>query len=560
MGVGMKLADMIPLGVRYDEIGGVNVFWKGFTFTPTNAATATPVGDRLSGERDYGVDIGDGSGSTLIGSCVSWIANAFVQTYPVVMRYRGADRFGEADRRHPAARLIRRPTLDPDTGRSSYSWIPLIQATVLSLVVDGNSYWLKRRSLSGAVVQLWYVPHWMIEPIAESGSTRYIDFYRYRPGGRTIELPPSEVVHFRDGLDPDNVRKGMSKTKKLLREIYTDEAAARFTASLLRRHSVPGIIVAPKMPLENPDDAKDVQRRLDEDFTGDNRGRSMALLGPADVFPYGFSPEQMKLGDLRDIPEERVSAATGVQAAVVGFGSGLQSTKVGATMAELVDLSWQNGALPPIRLVQAEATEQLLPDFDDVTEDDEILFDTSHVPIMADYHTKIAQKHEVLVKGGIEMRSEARRANGLKTGADDDVYVLASGAQVVKPDGSPLFEPPKPDPAPSLPVPIAQPALMAGKSMEMKPIGPFADFAACVAHMRSADGGSHSEESARKICGAMEAEANELTPRQVEVAKLLAEGVLHKNIAVRLRVSDRTAERDIAAVREWQKVAVAAGS
>ena len=41
------------------------------------------------------------------------------------------------------------------------------------------------------------------------------------------------------------------------------------------------------------------------------------------------------LAQIRNIAEERVTAALGVPAAVVGFGSGLEQTKVGATMREL---------------------------------------------------------------------------------------------------------------------------------------------------------------------------------------------------------------------------------
>lgn len=481
--------------------------WKGVTFTPVQSATTLYSGTgRIAGEREYTSDVGDGSYSSLIEACVSWIANAVTQALPVVVTYKGPERFGVYDRQHAAARLIRRPTYDPRLGRSYYSWIPLIQATVLSLVVDGNAYWLKRRSAINRVVQLWYVPHWMIEPYRVQGAAEYLSYYRYRFGAQSFEVPPADIVHFRDGLDPDNTLRGLSKTKMLLREIYTDEAAAQFTASLLRRHAVPGIVVAPKMPLENPADADEVQRRLDSDFTGENRGRSMALKGPADVYPYGFSPEQMKLGDIRDIPEERVSVSTGVQAAVVGFGAGLQSTKVGATMAELVDLSWQNGALPRTRLIAAEATEQLLPDFGENSEDTQIEFDTTHVPIMADYHFKVAQKHELLVKGGIETRSQAKQAMGMKTVPDDDVYVLQAGVTMVNPDGTPVYEPPKSEPAPAaVPAPAAALALPSGDTTPAKG----------------------------------------LTAREHEVAELVVKAMTNRQISEQLVISERTVDRHL---------------
>lgn len=508
----MSIKDIVPFGVRYGDDGSLGLYWKGYTFTPANtAAVNSPGYGRLSGERDYGIDIGDGSGSSLIEACVSWISNAFTQAHPAVVRYKGPDRFGEYDRRHEAARLIRRPTYDVAMGRSFYSWIPLVQATVASFVVDGNAYWLKRRSLTDAVVQLWYVPPWMIEPMAESGNPAFIAYYRYRPGGSTFELPVRDVVHFRDGLDPDNVRKGVSKTKKLMRELYTDERAAHWTAALLQKHAIPGLILAPKEPLSNPEDANEVQRRLDTDFTGDNRGRSMVLRGPTEVTEYGFSPEQMQLGDIRDIPEERVAATLGIPAAVVGFGAGLQSTKVGATMAELVDLAWQNGVLPRMRLFGQELTEQLLPDFGETSEDVEIVFDTTQVPIMAEYHKSIAAKHEILMKSAVEMRSQAKRALGLPTTSDDDVYVVQAGVTFVKPDGSPLFEPPKPAP----------PAVSASTQMPM-------------------------------LASGMQSAAKSLTERQADIADMLHDGVVQKKIAADLNISERTVAREVAVIRRQQ--------
>ncbi len=247
-----------------------------------------------------------------------------------------------------------------------------------------------------------------------------------------VRGPLQDLVHFRDGLDPQNPRKGRSKVKLLLREIYTDEQAARWTASLLRNQAVPGLIVSPQLPLANDADAEEVNLRLQMQFSGDRVGAPIVLKGPANVHQYSFSPEQMKLGDLRDIPEERVSAVTGVPAAVVGFGTGLQMTKVGRTLEEMVDLAWQNAVLPRSRVLAAELSEQLLPEFEAGAVDEvEFAFDTSAVPIMADYWLKVAQKHELLVRAGIERRGEARRAVGLEAGARDDVYLLNADAAEV---------------------------------------------------------------------------------------------------------------------------------
>lgn len=497
MAIDRKDYDMIPLP---KIIGSALKFLrKGFTFYPADLGYWN-----VSGTNDS--MIGDGSGSSLVEACVSWISNQVTATTPAVRRRSVSDPIGEIEWDHPAAQLVLDPTFDARTGRATYSWIPLMQATMTSFVVSGNAYWRKRRSAVGRPVQLWYLPYAMVTPRQVQGSRPHpeVDYYELRYGGETERLRPEDVIHFRDGIDPFNPLLGVSKLRSLLRELYTDEAASRWTERLLRNEAVPGLILSPDVgaaPMSE-EDAKEVRARIDQDFTGENRGRTMVFGAPTKVHQYSFSPDQMKIADLRDPPEERVSAALGVSAAVVGFGSGLQTAKVGATMGELVDLSWQNGVFPRTRLLAAELTGQLLPDFgEEHRGGPQFVFDTSEAPIMADYQNKIAEKHERLMRSNIETRAEARRAVGLKAGKDDDVYILQAGVTVNNPDGTPQVEPPEP-PAPA---PLAIPA-------ENPP-------------------------------------AKSLTDRQADIADMLEAKMAHKNIAAELGISERTVAREVAAIR-----------
>jgi HK97 family phage portal protein len=490
-------------------VRSLEAFRKGLTFTPLPPGGWTwGSTSGLSGEQTYS-EVGDGSRSSLVEACVSWIASAATQTHPSVLRYDRDEDLGTIDRTHPAARLMRRPTYDARVGRSYYSWIPLIQATLTSFTVAGNAYWRKRRSATRLPVQLWYQPYGTVTPHRRDFSSYFVDYYEVRNGARTERVQPEDMIHFRDSLDPLNPMMGISKLRTLFREIFSDETAARWTASLLRNEAVPGLILAPDSGAATMtvDEAKLVKEEIEAKTTGDNRGRMMVFGAPTKVQQYGFSPEQMKLGDIRDIPEERVSAVLGVSAGVVGFGAGLQTAKVGATMGELVDLSWQNGVLPRLRLMAAELTEQLLPDFGE-GEDLEFIFDTSRVPIMADYQNKVAEKHERLVRSNIEQRGEARRAVGLKAGPKDDVYTLQAGVQVMNPDGTLQVEPPAPPtpaPAPELPKPDAQLALPAPKA---------------------------------------------LSKRETEIAGMIARGRTTKAIAAELGISGRTVEREISGLME----------
>lgn len=502
----------------------LEVFRKGISFSPLSSGASWGYYVGLSDERGYNADVGDGSRSSLVEACVSWIANAVGQTHPAVLHYFPDDDHGEIDRRHAAARLVQHPTYDYRLGRSYYSWIPLIQATISSFTVTGNAYWSKRRSDTDKVVQLWYVPPWMVTPHRKNFSTYLVDYYIVRTGATEQQVLPRDMVHFRDGLDPYNPLLGLSKLRTLLREIFTDEEAARWTSTLLRRQATPGLVLSPEVGAANAmteDEAKLVKERLDADFTGDNRGRSMVLGAPTKLQQYGFSPDQMKLGDLRDIPEERISAALGVPAAVVGFGAGLQTAKVGATMGELVDLAWQNGALPRTRLLAAELTEQLLPDFGDEP-DLEFVFDTSDVPIMADYRKKEAETLDVLMRWSVMKRGEARRRLKLPMGVRDDVYVLSSGLTEV--DATKTIE--------------AAPAV--------KPVTETAPAPAAVAQGTA---------PAPPALPSGKAPPKALTDRQADIAELLDTGVVQKKIAADLEISERTVAREVAAIRQWREMA-----
>lgn len=265
---------------------------------------------------DYANQVGDGLGSSTVVAPVLWVARNFPEAPILVERYKGQEL--EAVPNHKMANLIRRPN-------AHYSGRLLWMATMISYQIDGNAYWVKVRANNGGVTELWYVPHWLIRPKIERDSTGYIDYYEYRPGGPDVlRLDPSDVVHFRFGLDPRDTRRGLSPLASLLREIFTDDEAAAFTASILKNLGIPGILISPKEPgTISADEMIETKEALKNKFTGDKRGEPLVLSGPTELVQFGFNPQQMDLKTLRRIPEERVTAVFGIPAVVCGLGAGL---------------------------------------------------------------------------------------------------------------------------------------------------------------------------------------------------------------------------------------------
>lgn len=355
-------------------------------------------------------EVGDGTSSDLVITPIRWLQRAFKEAQIVVL---SDDEIVEND---PLPALI-------DTPNEFYSCDTLFAGTIYSLSTGGNAYWLKVRNGNGGVAELWWIPDTLIEPKWPDESNVFISHYEYNVGGLKIELEPEDVIHFRDGVDPQNMRKGLSPLRGLLREIWTDNEAAVFTAALMRNGGVPGVVISPDEPgvTITPDQAEQAKEKFTNEFTRERRGKPIVMSGKTKVQQFGFNPQQMDLSPLRNVSEERVTAALGVPAAVVGFGAGLETSKVGATMRELRQLAWHNGVIPLQQIVASTLQRSLLPD---LSKGQVVEFDNSDVAALADDENKHVERVVSLVKGGVWTRAEGRTETGKEAGPNDDVYLL----------------------------------------------------------------------------------------------------------------------------------------
>lgn len=382
----------------------------------------------LPGERSYKAIVGDGMNNSIIAATVLWIARNYPKAPVKLERITGAETT-ERVRSHPFLSLMRQPN-------PYYAGVTLDWAMIVSFVTDGNAYKLKRRTSSGRLAEEWYVPHWMMEPKWPSDGSAYLSHYDYMPGaGRVYEVKPQDVVHYRYGLDPHNTRKGMSPLKSLLREVYTDEEAARFSASLLHNLGIPGLIVSPRNETIAPADADAAKAKLTQEFGADNRGGIFVPYGPTDVEMIGFNPEQLDLGAIRDIPEERVTAVLGIPAAVVGFGTGLQATKVGATMREMREIAWEDGIMSLHTVLAPEMRRSELSEFVDRIAEWEVGFDYDDVPELSDTVDDRSARLLDGVKAGAALVADWRGEVGLEVRDHDRVFLRPFAALEVQ-DGA----------------------------------------------------------------------------------------------------------------------------
>lgn len=394
----------------------------------------------------------DGLDANVLMAPILWILRSFTQAQAVVQKRRAGEWHTIED--HPAAELLSRanPYYDGDA---------LMKGALLSFCFDGTSYMLKARGGLLDVRELWYEPHWTIEPKWPRDNSVFISHYELTRNGTKVKLRPDDVIPLRFGLDPRNPRKGLSPLKVLLREIMTDEEASVFAHAILSNMGVPGGVLSPESGEQLPSEEDVIaMKEYMKNFRGNDRGEWLALGTPTKVQQFGFDPNRLQLGSLRDISEERVCAVLGVPAAVVGFGAGLQQTKVGATMRELVRLARVNCIEPMQNTIARQLNKHLLPEFESKPQNFRIVFDNSDISMFQEDETERAKRAGQLVKDGVITVSQGQAMAGQKVDESQAYYLrplnmhhVKAGEEPTDPskeesgNGSDPSPAPSPDPA-----------------------------------------------------------------------------------------------------------------
>lgn len=372
---------------------------------------------------NFARDVGDGTGSSSIMGPVQWIQRTFPEA-PLMVTKASAVSVNQEVVDHPLTKLINEPN-------KFYGGSHLWMATIFSWCLSGNAYWYKVRNRIGDVIELWYIPHWYLTPKwPDDRRDVYISHYEHKVGSQKINLPVSEVVHFRHGIDPRNERMGLAPLNSVIREVWSDDEASNWIASLLRNSGIPGIVISPDGQNNVGAliaDASDVKEKLRDLFTGDRRGEPIVMRGPTKITEYGYDPSKMDLSTVRNTAEERACAVLGIPAAVVGFGTGLENSKVGATMKEFVRMAWTDGIMPMQRIMANEVRRSLLTDFTDAPEKFAVGFNYANVAALQEDQTALFTRANQGVTRGWLTVAHAKRMVGQDVEDTDEVYLRGIG-------------------------------------------------------------------------------------------------------------------------------------
>ena len=376
-------------------------------------------------------DIGDGSNNSAVVACLNVLATSFAEPRPLVFTDT-EDGDQEVVRKHPLSKLLERP--NPFTSGNL-----LAHYMVVALSAYGDAYLYKNRNSDGNVVQLIPLMPNLVEPKGDEDTL--ITHFKYAPhgglGGNSIVVPTNDIVHIRNGIDPNNHRRGFAPLKSVLREILGDEAAGQYAAALLHNMAVPGVILSPKddsMGGPSKEEAEAISAMYKQKFGGKNRGAPMILSGSMNVEVVSFSPDQMNLTELRKLPEERVSAVLGVPAILAGLGAGLDAATYNNTR-ELREFFTEQKLVPLWKSVASELTHQLLrKDFED--DDLYVKYNLDDVRALSQDKDDIYKRMNTAVQGGWITIAEARKQAGLNTDETHELYLRPMNMVERSVDGS----------------------------------------------------------------------------------------------------------------------------
>lgn len=412
---------------------------------------------------NYRHELGRLDNSSLVMAVCNWTGINLAEALPVVTKPDGKG-VPQVELQHVASDLIRRPN-------PFHIWADYCLVGAFSWWM-GNWYMKKVRDISGQVIELWYIPHFLIEPRWPSDgrtpqvpmeeveiSNTFLTHYQYNIPGRSPELiKKADMVHIKRGVNVDNPRVGTGVWDGVLQELYGHDAVNRFSAAILKNMGKVGYFLSPK-DKQSGGPTETQARAMEEQFalktTGENANRPMVSTGAMDVTRIGFSPEEMDLSELDKAPQAAIAGVTGIPAIVLQFPIGLEHGHYGAAYEQARQQGYENVIIPIQNHISEDLTWQVLPELDK-SKGARLGFDISKVRVLQEDRDALYKREsDALRAGGITINQFLQSLGKEDLGKDGEIYYVPSLAtpmtleklKQAATDMTPKPEPPPIDPA-----------------------------------------------------------------------------------------------------------------
>lgn len=300
-------------------------------------------------------------------------------------------------------------------------------ATLLSYYTNGNAYWLKDENpATGEPTRLWYLPHFCMEAISENPKM-FLEKYKYTiPNtGQHVFFKPNEIVHFKWGMDPYNMRYGLSPVNAILREIATDNEITVYCSAILRNMGVSGGIFSPKENQRagpSEEQKRHFKEMANKVLTGEGRGQFLLMPFAMDIQKLGVSPEDMALDKMDGRQVTRICSAWGVDPMVIGLNS--PTGKVHANYKEALRSAYVSSLLPTQKEIANQLTKTFFGNQSGRPSKTYFIFDTTNVKALAEDTTDRWSRSTLGYQRGVISRGEAKVELGLVPKPEEfDIYM-----------------------------------------------------------------------------------------------------------------------------------------
>ena len=296
----------------------------------------------------------------------------------------------------------------PNPGTTRYR---LFQSLMQDLGIYFNAYWLKVRREDDSIGLVRLPP----EEMTVRGWLLPTAFVWTLPDGRTIPLPPEQIVYF-NGYDPFNPLMGLSPLETLRGILLEDAAQTAYRARYWQNASrIEGVITRPATaPKWTPDQKQSFREQWQTRYGGGSGAGATAVLEDGMTFTAtSFSSRDSEGVPSRKLTREEVAAAYHVPLPMVGILDHATYSNVKEQHKQL----YQDCLGPWLQMIAEEIERQLLPESSD---DDRVYLEFNIAEKLKGSFEEQAQSLYALVGRPIMTANEGRARLNLPRKLDDD--------------------------------------------------------------------------------------------------------------------------------------------
>ncbi len=379
--------------------------------------------------------------NVVVTAGINWLARNFSVPDLHVVHDGGPDDDAEIEDHWLIAKLNR-----PNETRDFFSFF---HQCVLSDITDGNTFLLKRKDGSGAVVDLWWLPPWSVTPVADGSRSKALAHYEFRPGfGEPIIYRADEILHVVNVPPIDGGLRGMTPLTAATRSIRVINRIEIYDDSLLMNLGIPAFMLSPADPTQEiqREDADGIAAWFKRKFSGRGVGNPLVSQRSMRADKIGFSPDEMAIEKMPHRHVAHILSVLGMSPMVLGLPD---PDKTYSNMDVAMRGAYENALMPQ----QARFAEAINHDPDLIAEGERLRWDYAHVTwLQEDRGTKIHSLVEATTAGILtvdEARAEIHygpkeeeepgpvpvAGPGPEAGAEDDTEVVPEPASGANGDG-----------------------------------------------------------------------------------------------------------------------------